>query len=62
MTFIDDLICDLDAQNIQYIVFCNSKQIQLAQRFVSSFIYETVAMFNKNKLKMPLSVSLEFSM
>ena len=36
--------------------FCNSEQIRLAQRFVSSFVYETDANFSTNDLKMPLSI------
>lgn len=50
---------DLEAQNIQKIFFCNSEQIWLAQRFVSSFIYKTDATFNINKLKIPLSVLIK---
>jgi hypothetical protein len=32
------------------------KQIKMAQRFVSSFMYKTDATFNTNSLKLPLSV------
>jgi hypothetical protein len=32
------------------------KQIKIAQRFVSSFMYKTDATFNTNSLKLPLSI------
>jgi len=41
---------------VQHIFFCFSEQINLARRFVSGFCMQTDAMFNTNKLRLPLSV------
>ena len=41
---------------IKDLFFISPDQIRLARRFVSSFIYETDATFNTNRLHLPLSV------
>ncbi len=56
VTSADGWLGDPGARNIKNMPFCKSEQIRLARRFVSSFIYETDATFNTNKLKMPLLV------
>jgi len=46
---------------VQHIFFCFSEQINLARRFVSGFCMQTDAMFNTNKLHLPLSVIVEIT-
>ena len=41
---------------VRDIFFMSDKQIRLARRFVSGFIYETDATFNTNTLRLPLLV------
>src|ERR1700722_15914944 len=41
---------------MQDLFFISLDQIQLARRFISSFMYKTGATFNTNKLHLPLSV------
>ena len=48
-------------QVVQHIFFCFSEQINLAKRFVSGFCMQTDAMFNTNKLHLPLSVIVEIT-
>ncbi len=36
--------------------FCSPEQIEMARRFVSSFVIQTDATFNTNELNMPLSI------
>ncbi len=40
----------------QDLFFCNSEQICFAPRFVSCFIYKTIAIFNTNERQIPLSI------
>ncbi len=41
---------------VQDLFFCNSKQIFLAQQFVSCFVNKIDATFNTNERRMPLSI------
>ncbi len=50
------LIGERISRVVQNIFFCNSEQIRLARRFVSTFVYETDATFDTNELRMPFSV------
>ena len=43
-------------QVIEVFFFCSPEQIEMAQRFVSSFVIQTNAIFNTNELNMPLSI------
>ena len=43
-------------QVIEAFFFCSPEQIEMAQRFVSSFEIQTDATFNTNELNMPLSI------
>lgn len=36
--------------------FCSPKQIEMARRFVNSFVIQTDATFNTNELNMALSI------
>jgi len=48
-------------QVVQHIFFCFSEQINLVKRFVSGFCMQTDAMFNTNKLCLPLFVIVEIT-
>lgn len=40
---------------VEHFFFCNSEQIRLTRRFISSFMVQTNATFNTNHLNLPIS-------